>query len=75
MTTPAAPVRGITMTARAAPNCTEIPAETTSATGPKRARARSGPPVADGERTPAAEDGAEEGAEGAAEEDGVIPPG
>ncbi|GAA3096983.1 hypothetical protein GCM10020254_47860 [Streptomyces goshikiensis] len=34
VTTPAAPTRGIAMTARAAPNCTEIPAETTSATGP-----------------------------------------
>ncbi|GAA2644121.1 hypothetical protein GCM10010425_59940 [Streptomyces spororaveus] len=34
MTTPAAPALGMIMTARAAPNWTEIPAEITSATGP-----------------------------------------
>lgn len=37
MTTPAAPT-GMIMTARAAPNCTEIPAEITSATGPRPRR-------------------------------------
>ncbi|GHB43055.1 hypothetical protein GCM10010347_10240 [Streptomyces cirratus] len=76
------------MTARAAPNCTEIPAETTSATGPNRARARSRAPPADGARTPGApearagagagEDGDGEdgdGEEDGAGEDGVIPPG
>lgn len=30
------------VTARAAPNCTETPAETTSATGPNRVRAEAG---------------------------------
>ncbi|GLX18895.1 hypothetical protein Slala02_50030 [Streptomyces lavendulae subsp. lavendulae] len=41
MTTPAAPTLGMTITARAAPNCTDTPAETTSATGPNR-EARAG---------------------------------
>lgn len=36
VTTPAAPAPGMILTARAAPNCTEMPAAMTSATGPKR---------------------------------------
>lgn len=58
MTTPAAPALGMIMTARAAPNCTEIPAEITSATGPSPEPE----PEAEPEPEPSAVDGTGAGA-------------